>query len=216
MLNHSILEQSFAIIDRLVGEHNLPPDEYAIARRIIHATADLELLKLLECSKNAIITGITYLQSKKPIVTDVRMVREGIKTMVEKTFKNEIIIAVEQAETAEIGKTRTETGLLNCCTKYPEALYVIGNAPTALLALCEQIRQGKVKPSLVIGVPVGFVAVVEAKQALANLEIPQIRIEGNKGGSPVAAAIINTLLDLSFSSMGERESGYGGVGSSEW
>lgn len=197
MLNHPILEESFAIIDRLVGEHNLPQDEYAIARRIIHTTADLELLKLLKCSETAIRTGITYLQSGKPIVTDVRMVREGIKKMVEKTFKNEIIVAVEQAETAEMGKTHTETGLLNCCAKYPDALYVIGNAPTALLALCEQIGQGKVHPSLVIGVPVGFVAVSEAKQALANLEIPQIRIEGNKGGSPVASAIINALLTLS-------------------
>jgi precorrin-8X/cobalt-precorrin-8 methylmutase len=196
MLNHPILEESFAIIDRIVGEHNLPPDQYKIAQRIIHTTADFELLKLLQCSKNAITTGITYLKSQKPIIVDVRMVREGIKTMVEKTFKNEIIVAVEQAEVAEIRKTRTETGLLNCCAKYPEALYVIGNAPTALLALCEQIRQNKVKPCLVIGVPVGFVAVVEAKQALANLEIPQIRIEGNKGGSPVAAAIINALLGM--------------------
>jgi precorrin-8X/cobalt-precorrin-8 methylmutase len=77
---------------------------------------------------------------------------------------------------------------------YPEAIFVVGNAPTALLALVEEIRAQRVRPSLVIGVPVGFVAVEEAKQALAQIEVPQIRVEGRKGGSPVAAAIVNALL----------------------
>ncbi|MEB3228720.1 MAG: precorrin-8X methylmutase, partial [Synechocystis sp.] len=72
--------------------------------------------------------------------------------------------------------------------------YVIGNAPTALLALCEAIAEGRAKPALVIGVPVGFIGVLEAKQALASLPCPQIRVEGNKGGSPVAAAILNALV----------------------
>jgi precorrin-8X/cobalt-precorrin-8 methylmutase len=202
-LNHPILEQSFGIIDERIGEHRLSNAEYAIARRIIHSTADFDFLKLLRCSENAIATGISYLKSKKPIVTDVSMVREGIKTMVNKTFKNEIIVAVEQAEFPKTGETRTENGLLTCSAQYPEALYVIGNAPTALLRLCQQIRDTKVKPSLVIGVPVGFVSVLEAKEALANLEIPQIRIEGNKGGSNVAAAIINALLALSFTESNE-------------
>ncbi len=195
-LNHPILEQSFVIIDRLVGEHNLREAEYAIARRVIHATADFEFLDLLKFSPQAIEMGIACLRSKTPLITDVSMVREGIKTMVKKTFNNPIIVAVEQVSQAKRGKTRTETGLLKCCQQYPEAIYVFGNAPTALLALCQQISDGNLKPSLVIGAPVGFVSVLEAKQALANIPIPQIRIEGNKGGSAVAVAILNAMLVL--------------------
>ena len=195
-LNHPILEQSFAIIDQLVGKHNLSAAEYAIARRVIHATAEVEFLDLLKFSPQAIEVGITCLRSKIPLIADVGMVREGIKTMVKKTFNNPIIVAVEQVSKAQRGKTRTETGLLKCCQQYPEAIYVFGNAPTALLALCQQVSEEKIKPSLVIGAPVGFVSVLEAKEALAKIPIPQIRIEGNKGGSGVAGAILNALLVL--------------------
>ncbi len=195
-LNHPIVEQSFAIIDREVGEHNLNPQEYAIARRVIHATADFEYLKLLKFSPGAIDAGISSLKQGMPIVTDVTMVKQGILSLVAKTFNNPIISAIEQAEVADSGKTRTETGLLRCWAKYPQAIYIIGNAPTALLALAEQISKSEIKPELVIGVPVGFVSVIESKQALAKLEIPQIIIEGRKGGSPAAASILNALLIL--------------------
>ena len=95
---------------------------------------------------------------------------------------------------ADGDKTRTETGLLKCCPQHPHGIYVIGNAPTALIALCDQIKAQKIKPALVIGVPVGFVSVLEAKSYLSELDIPQIQIQGNKGGSTVAAAIVNALL----------------------
>ncbi|MEM9508934.1 MAG: cobalt-precorrin-8X methylmutase [Cyanobacteria bacterium P01_E01_bin.35] len=197
-LNHPIVEQSFAIIDREVGEHNLSSQEYAIARRVIHATADFEYLKLLQFSPGAIAAGIISLQRGIPIVTDVSMVKQGIKSLVTKTFNNPIITAIDQAETAMPGKTRTETGLLRCWEKYSEAVYVIGNAPTALMALCEQVSNSEVKPALVIGVPVGFVSVIESKQALAKLDVPQIIIQGRKGGSPAAASILNALLILAL------------------
>jgi len=195
-LSNPIIEQSFAIIDSLVGEHSLNQEQYAIARRIIHTTADFEYLNLLYSSPSAIVSALQALENKTPIITDVSMIKEGIKTMVGQTFNNEIIVAVKQAPTAEKGKTRTETGLLKCCTKYPAAIYIIGNAPTALLALCQQIEQNIVQPSLVIGAPVGFVSVLEAKKALMKLNVPQIQIKGNKGGSTVSAAIINALLIL--------------------
>lgn len=197
-LNHPIVEQSFAIIDKLVGKHNLSEAEYAIARRIIHTTADFEYLDLIKFNHEAITKGIACLQLKTPIITDVSMVREGIKTMVSKTFNNPIIVAVEQVEVAEKGKTRTETGLLKCCQNYPDGIYVLGNAPTALLALCQEVEKKLINPSLIIGAPVGFVSVLEAKKALNNLLIPNIIIEGNKGGSPVASAIINALLVLAI------------------
>lgn len=197
-LNHPILEQSFAAIDREVGEHSLSALEYAIARRIIHATADFDFLQLLHFSPGAIESGITALQHGVPIVTDVSMVKQGIAGMVAKTFDNPIIAAVEQAAIALPGKTRTEMGLLHCFSADPEAIYVFGNAPTALLALCSQLNHSAVKPPLIVGAPVGFVSVVESKQVLANVPVPQIRVEGRKGGSPVAAAIVNALLVLAW------------------
>ena len=195
-LNHSIVEQSFAIIDREVGEHHLSSLEYAIARRVIHATADFEYLKLLKFSPGAIEAGIASLQQGTPIVTDVTMVKQGIRSLVAKTFNNPIITAIERAEVAQAGKTRTETGLLRCWNEYPQAIYIIGNAPTALLALCDRVANSPVKPALIIGVPVGFVSVIESKQALAKLKVAQILIEGRKGGSPAAASILNALLIL--------------------
>ncbi len=195
-LNHPIVEQSFAIIDREVGKHHLSPQQYAIARRVIHATADFEYLNLLRFSPGAINSAIALLRQQVPIVTDVTMVKQGIGNLVAKTFNNPIIAAIEQANVAESGKTRTETGLLRCWQQYPQAIYVIGNAPTALLALCQQLSNSSVKPGLVIGVPVGFVSVIESKQALAKLDVPQISIEGRKGGSPAAASILNALIIL--------------------
>lgn len=195
-LNHPIVEQSFGIIDREVGEHSLNDPEYAIAQRVIHATADFEYLKLLRFSPGAIDAGICSLKQGMPIVTDVTMVKQGIHSLVAKTFNNPIITAIDQAEIADPGKTRTETGLLRCWAKYPQAIYLIGNAPTALLALCEQVSHSEMKPGLVIGVPVGFVSVIESKQALAELDVPQISIKGRKGGSPAAASILNALLIL--------------------
>ncbi|MDJ0633000.1 MAG: cobalt-precorrin-8X methylmutase [Xenococcaceae cyanobacterium MO_188.B29] len=197
-LNHPILEKSFALIDREIGTHNFNPWEYAIVRRVIHATADFEYTQLLRFSPHAIESGMAALRRGVPIITDVTMVKQGIITLVSKTFNNPIITAIEQADVAEVGKTRTETGLLRCWEKYPEAIYVIGNAPTALLALCSQLVNSSNYPPLVIGVPVGFVAVVESKQALAKVDVPQIRVEGRKGGSPVAAAILNALLVLAW------------------
>ena len=195
-LNHPIVEQSFAIIDREVGNHSLNPQEYEIARRVIHATADFEYLKLLRFSPGAIESGIESLRQGLPIVTDVNMVKQGIVGLVGKTFNNPIISAIDRAKTADLGKTRTETGMLRCYSEYPQAIYLIGNAPTALLALCEQLSTASIKPALVIGVPVGFVSVVESKQALFESDVPYIAIAGRKGGSPAAASILNALLIL--------------------
>ncbi|MDJ0731166.1 MAG: cobalt-precorrin-8X methylmutase [Crocosphaera sp.] len=197
-LNHPIVEESFSIIDQEVGQHNLSLLEYQIARRVIHSTADFEFISLLKFSPNSIDIGINALKNKTPIITDVTMVKQGIINLVSKTFNNPIITAIEKAPHALLGKTRTETGLLECYQQYPQGIYVIGNAPTALVALCQQIKAKKLKPSLIIGVPVGFVSVLESKKMLAQIDVPQIRVEGRKGGSSVAAAIINALLILAW------------------
>lgn len=185
---------SFAIIDQEVGPHGRDPAEYAIARRVIHSTADFEFLDLLQFSPGAIAAGIATLQNHQPIIVDVTMVRQGILSKVGRTFQNPILTALDFAPTAEPGKTRTETGILHCFREAPQGIYVIGNAPTALLALCDAITTQK--PPLIIGVPVGFVQVEESKTRLAGMDLPYILTTGRKGGSPVAAAIVNALLNL--------------------
>jgi len=194
---HPILEQSFAVIDREMGQHDFSPAEYAIVRRVIHSTADFEFKRLVCFSPGAIAAGISALRRGTPIITDVSMVKQGIASLVKQTFQNPVISAVEQATTASPGKTRTETGLLQCFQSHPGAIYAIGNAPTALLALCDSLP-APILPALVIGAPVGFISVVESKHRLAQTAIPQIRVEGRKGGSPVAAAIVNALLVLAW------------------
>lgn len=194
---HPILAQSFAAIDREIGDRDsLSAAEYAIVRRAIHATADFEFKQLIRFSPGAIDGAIAALVRQVPIVTDVSMVKQGVTSLVTQTFDNPLICAVERAPIADPGKTRTETGLLKCWREFPDAIFVIGNAPTALLALCERLRSATTRPTLVIGAPVGFISVIEAKEALAKTPVPQIRVDGRKGGSPVAAAILNALIVL--------------------
>ena len=197
------MEQSFAAIDKEIGEHNFSDAEYAIVRRVIHSTADFEFKQLIRFSPGAIDAGISALSRRVPIITDVGMVKQGVVGLVAQTFGNQLISAVELAALALPGKTRTETGLLQCLQQFPEAIFVIGNAPTALLALCAEVANAELAnsatlPALVIGAPVGFISVVESKQALAQTQVHQIRVEGRKGGSPVAAAILNALIVLAW------------------
>ncbi|MDV3348354.1 precorrin-8X methylmutase [Leptothoe sp. LEGE 181152] len=198
---HPITVESFAIIDREIDHHNWPPEEYAIIRRAIHSTADFELLNLFEFSDGAVAAGIAALQQRQPVIVDVRMVQMGITGVLKGIGHSSIACALdyvpEDFMPSAAVTTRTAAGMLTLTQQYSTGIFVVGNAPTALLALVEQIRKGRVKPALVIGVPVGFVAVEEAKQALAEVHVPQIQVRGRKGGSPVAAAIVNALAYLS-------------------
>lgn len=199
---HPIIQQSFAIIDQEIGDHNFNPDEYAVVKRVIHSTADFEFVRLIQFSASAIAHTVHALQKGVPIVTDVGMVALGIQSMVQNTFQNSIISAVSLVNTPASGCTLTETGILQCWKEYPQAIYVIGNAPTALLALCCQVARSAessmIKPPVIIGAPVGFVSVLESKQMLAQTDVEQIRVEGRKGGSAVAAGIVNALLYLAW------------------
>jgi precorrin-8X/cobalt-precorrin-8 methylmutase len=208
---HPIMKQSFALIDQEIGEHNFSLAEYAIVRRVIHSTADFEFKQLIRFSPEAIEAGIAALRRCVPIIADVGMVKQGVAGLVAQTFGNSLISAVEQAPVALPGKTRTETGLIQCAQKFPEAIFVIGNAPTALLALCTELLATSVSPALVIGAPVGFISVLESKAALAQTQVNQIRVEGRKGGSPVAAAILNALIVLAWEE-GQGDKGTGGQG----
>ncbi|WP_035985092.1 precorrin-8X methylmutase [Leptolyngbya sp. KIOST-1] len=198
LVQSPILEESFGLIDREFGAHSFTPAEYAVVRRVIHSTADFDFKELVMFGEGAIAAALEHLRGGGPIVVDVTMVRQGVVGLVERTFQNPLLTAVTVGEPAETGRTRTETGLLRCLEQSPNALVVIGNAPTALLALCDRIEAGQVQPALVIGAPVGFVAVEASKQRLAQTAVQQIRVEGRKGGSAVAAAILNALLVLAW------------------
>ncbi len=197
-LIHPILQQSFAQIDREIGPHSFTAEEYAIVQRVIHSTADFEFKDLLRFSPDAIAQAITALRAGVPIVVDVGMVKQGVQGMIARTLGNPLFCAVEQVPQPQPNRTRTETGMLQCWQQHPHAIYVIGNAPTALLALCNQVAQAPHPPALIIGVPVGFVAVVESKAVLRQTPVPKIWTEGRKGGSAVAAAIVNALLLLAI------------------
>jgi len=201
--DHPIVFKSFDVIDQEVGPHSLSPELYAIVRRVIHSTADFEFLNLVTVAPGAVEGAIAALRQGVPIITDVGMVRQGIATKVAQSFQNPLWVAIDQApQEIPPHQTRTEAGLEQCWQQVPQGIYVIGNAPTALLALCRQcqraIATGSPIPALVIGAPVGFVSVLESKAALAQTPVPQIRVEGRKGGSAVAAAIVNALLVLAW------------------
>jgi precorrin-8X/cobalt-precorrin-8 methylmutase len=190
---HPITAESFAIIDREIGSHSFAPDQYQIVRRVIHATADFEFKHLLHFSDGATDAGITALTRGMPLVVDVRMVQVAIAAA---AGDHPIFCALDAGAIVTHHRTRTAVGMAALAQQHPEAIFVVGNAPTALLALAEGVRAGTLKPALIVGVPVGFVQVEEAKQALAALPVPQIRSEGRKGGSPVAAAVVNALFTL--------------------
>jgi precorrin-8X/cobalt-precorrin-8 methylmutase len=168
-----IMAESFRIIDAEVGPHSFDTVEWQVVRRIIHASGDLEFARLVHFQHAAARAGIQALQAGMPIVTDVRMVASGIQRPV-----------LEKLGSA-MHKAVTEVG---------PAVYVIGNAPTALLTLCTCVRQGLVQPELIVAMPVGFVAVVESKEQALTLDTPVITVQGRKGGSAVATATINALL----------------------
>ncbi|MGY2766553.1 cobalt-precorrin-8X methylmutase [Thermostichus sp. MS-CIW-30] len=189
-----ITAASFRQIDQEIGPHPWQGIPYEVVRRAIHATADFELRDRFFFGPNAVEHALAALRQKQPVIVDVRMVAAGIQSGL-KAQGIPLYCALDWVEEPRWpGQTRAANGMVNLARRYPEALFVVGNAPTALLALVEEIRAKRVKPALVIGVPVGFVAVEEAKQALAQTDVPQIRVEGRKGGSPVAAAIVNALL----------------------
>ena len=190
---HEITEASFAQIDEEIGPHSFTPAEYAVVRRVIHTTADFEFKDLVKFSHDPFAAASTALATTPTIVTDVSMVAAGIATVGQKTWQPNIHIAVKRSGCPP-GQTLSACGMRQCAADSPQAIFAIGNAPTALLALCDGIRQQKWQPALVIAAPVGFINVVESKQALAQLSVPHILVAGRKGGSAVAAAITNALM----------------------
>ena len=185
---------------------SLDPDCADVVRRAIHTTADFDYAKNLVFTPGAAAAGVAALRSGTPIVTDTNMARSGINQRACAQFGVERLCYMADPEVAqaakENGTTRAVAAVDRWAQEYPNAIFAVGNAPTALLRMCELMEAGTLRPALVIAVPVGFVNVVESKEAMLELcqklEVPAIVAMGRKGGSTVAAAICNALLYRTF------------------
>ena len=175
--------------------------EAAVVKRIIHTTADFEYADLLALSPGALDAAKRAFQEEGVmIVTDTNMIAAGINKGLLGRFSGGVACLVAEEETRmialETGLTRSMVNIRRSVEKYPGAIYVIGNAPTALYELLRLMEERKANPALVIGVPVGFVEARESKEELLKTAVPHIVIRDRKGGSTVAVAIVNALLRL--------------------
>ncbi|HLC15285.1 MAG TPA: precorrin-8X methylmutase [Thermodesulfovibrionia bacterium] len=194
-----IEKQSFTIIDTEIGSTSFSNEEYTIVRRIIHATGDFDFARTIRFHKDAVTKGVQAIRQGKNILADVRMVEAGINKKALSQWGGKVICLIDSEEVVSTahskGRTRAETAMEKGMADNI-GIVAIGNAPTALLSILETMKSHAPAFDLVIGVPVGFVNASESKEALSNQSHPFITTLGRKGGSPVAVAIINSLLKL--------------------
>ena len=190
--------RSFEIITELLGDRKLDPENALVIKRAIHTTADFDYADNLVFSPHAVQKGIEALKAGCDIVTDTQMARAGINKTVLESLGGAVHCFMSDADVAQEAKrrgvTRAFVSMEKAAALSVPLIFAIGNAPTALLRLDELIRAGVVIPRLVIGVPVGFVNVVQSKERIMTAGVPCIVAKGRKGGSNVAAAIINAGL----------------------
>lgn len=198
-----IYKRSFAIIKEEFGEYRCDDKEMLIRTRIAHTTADVEFAKTFHFHQNAIEAGIKAIKDEKNIFTDVSMVLSGIRPRIPSSYRGELHCFLYDAEIEEEARRRGTTKSAAAITKgvstYAGGIVAIGNAPTALFELIDLIKNGTAAPALIVGVPVGFVGAAESKIELMELEIPWISNPDRRGGSPLAAAIVNGLIHLAGS-----------------
>ena len=194
----NIEKRSFEIIQNELGDFKLESEKEPIIKRVIHTTADFDYVDNLIFSEDVVKNAKAALKSGATIITDTNMAYSGINKKAAAKYGVDIkcFMADEDVakEASERGETRATVSMERASKIQGPLIFAIGNAPTALIKLYELISEGKINPELVIGVPVGFVNVVEAKELIMSANIPYIVAKGRKGGSNVAAAIINALL----------------------
>ena len=193
-----IEKQSFATITRELGDLVLPDDIAPVVKRVIHTSADFDYVRTLRFSPDAVRLGMDALRNGATIVTDTNMALAGISKPSLSKLGAKAVCLMADPEVAALARERGTTRAVISMEKASELpgplIFAIGNAPTALIRLHELTEEGRVSPALVIGVPVGFVNVVESKELFLSSTVPHIIAEGRKGGSNVAAAICNALL----------------------
>lgn len=189
--------RSFEIIESELP-HPLDPRTAPIVKRVIHTTADFDYADNLMISEGAVDAALDALRSGAVIVTDTTMAMAGINKRALSQWGGEARCFIGDADVAEEaarrGVTRSLVSMERASNIDRPLILAIGNAPTALVRACELIGEGRLAPRLVIGAPVGFVNVVASKELLAQTDVPRIVARGRKGGSNVAAAIVNALI----------------------
>ncbi|HEY0707776.1 MAG TPA: precorrin-8X methylmutase [Polyangia bacterium] len=206
----SIEDGSFAIIDAEAGPHRFSPAHWQVVRRVIHATADFEFSSLLtfhspnhDPQQDPVAAGVRALRAGCPVLVDVRMIAAGLNEARLAAYGCSIHSYISDADVIAAAQATNSTRAIEAMRKAHRlgtldgAVVAIGNAPTALLEVARLVREEGARPALIIGVPVGFVAAVESKEAIFTLDVPAIVARGRKGGSPIAVAIIHALLLLS-------------------
>ena len=203
ILPEKIEERSFEIISEelnaLFPEKTFLPEEELILKRVIHTTADFDYAENLIFSEGAVKQALEALKSGAVIITDTNMGKAGINKKSLAQYGGQVYCFMSDEDVAEKAKrdgtTRAVASMEKACELDEKLIFAIGNAPTALIHLYELIRAGKIRPELVIGVPVGFVNVIQSKELILELsDTPYIVARGRKGGSNIAACICNALL----------------------
>ena len=199
VLPKDIERRSFEIITEELGDTQLIPGTEPIVKRCIHTSADFDYAKNLVFSKDAVQKALDAIRQGASIVTDTQMGKSGINKKRLAKYGGEVFCFLSDEDVAiqakTNGTTRAVASMEKAAKLNKKLIYAIGNAPTALIHLYEQVEKGIVDPELIIGVPVGFVNVVQSKELILKLEdTPYIIARGRKGGSNIAACICNALI----------------------
>lgn len=207
VLPKDIEKRSFEIISKELGEKILDEEKAPIIKRVIHTAADFDYADTLKFSENAVKGALEAIKRGACIVTDTQMGKAGINKRSLAKYGGEVFCFISDEDVAETarknGTTRAVASMEKAAALDKEMIFAIGNAPTALIHLYELVQEGKLNPALIIGVPVGFVNVVQSKELIMSTKVPYIVAEGRKGGSNVAAAICNALLYMIDEKRGE-------------
>ncbi len=200
-----IEDRSFAAIDAEAASHSYSSDEWQVVRRLIHTTADFAMNNLVHFSPQAIVSAITALRSGKTIYADSNMIRSGLSVarlqQLYQGYERESIlchVADDEvvAEAKKSGLPRSLFAIRKAGKNLNGGIVLVGNAPVALLELNRMAVEENIRPALVIGMPVGFVHVLESKEELMRSGLPFIALEGRRGGSPLAVATLHALCTI--------------------
>ena len=198
LLPAEIEKRSFEIITEELKARSLNQEHELIIKRAIHTTADFDYADNLCFSENVVTKALQALRTGADIVTDTQMAKAGINKRILAKYGGEVHCFIADEDVASEAKrratTRSAISMEKAAKLNKKLIFAIGNAPTALIKLYEMLQEGVVNPELIIGVPVGFVNVVQSKELIMQTQVPYIVARGRKGGSNVAAAICNALL----------------------
>ena len=193
-----IERRSFEIITEELGDRKLDPEFELVVKRVIHTTADFDYYENLCFSEHAVLRMMDAIRAGCDVITDTTMAQSGINKKILAQFGGQARCFIGDEDVAreakERGVTRSLASMEKAARLNKPLIFAIGNAPTALFSICDLMRAGKLKPEMIIGVPVGFVNVVEAKEEVMRTAQNYIVARGRKGGSNVAAAIVNAVL----------------------